>query len=501
MGCCANMTRESDNFYKRKIIFQNITSQIDSLDQFTISQENLFNEKKGSIEQNYEILDEIIFKGSHSVIKKGLHKLTGSLVAIKIVKLESIEQFSETAKKNYLQGLEILKKIDHPNVMRLIDIYTNETTLQVVTEFYNGGELFEKLMQKKNFNENTCAKVIKQILFGLNYLHKNRIVHRGITPENLVFEGTNENFLIKIIDFKLLTYLPENTKLSDKVGAVFYIAPEILCENYDFKCDIWSCGVLLFTMLCGKFPFNGETNLDIFQNIKSGKICKDCPEFKSLSNEAKDFIQKLLKVNPEERFNADEALQHQWLKDRNRNRQSISKIVNFSMIDNLKQFKIYCKLQKIFWMYLINYFLRPEEKDELSKFFQELDKDGKGYLNKEDLVNLLKRVKTNDADKEAEKIANSFGNPSKEIKITFSEFLMGSIEKKAFLNDDRIKLAFSSLDKENKGKVTISDLKNEFGGERITESVWKELFLEVYSNEIQDFLTMDDFKTIIFKSK
>ena len=412
MGCCANLTRETDGFHKRKIVFQNITSQIQDVDHLIVSQENLFNEKKGSFEQNYELLNEIIFTGSHSVIKKGIHKLTGSLVAVKIVKLELIEQFSETAKKNYLQGLEILKKMDHPNLIKLIDLYNNDSNLQIVTEFYSGGELFEILFKDKHFNEITCSKIMKQILLGLNYLHKNRIVHRGITPENLVFEGSLDNFFIKIIDFKLLTYLPEKEYLYEKVGAVFYIAPEILNEEkYDFKCDIWSCGVLLYVMLCGKFPFNGKNNIEIFQNIKDGDICKDSADYKSLSNEVKDFLSKLLKVKPDDRISAEEALQHQWLKDRNRNRMSITKIINFAAIENLKQFKIFYKLQKMIWIYLINYFLRPEEKDELSQFFHELDKEGKGFLNKEDLINLLKRVKTNDYEKEAEKIIRSFGNP------------------------------------------------------------------------------------------
>lgn len=456
--------------------------------------------RKGSFEQDYELLSDPVFTGSHSVIKKGLHKLTGSLVAVKIVRYEQLEQFSETAKRNYLQGLEILKKIDHPNLLKLIDLYSSETTLQIITEFYNGGELFERLMKDKCFDEITCSKIMKQILLGINYLHKNRIVHRGITPENMVFEGSVDNFLIKIIDFKLLTYLPEKQHLSEKVGAVFYIAPEILEEKYDFKCDIWSCGVLLYVMLCGKFPFNGKTNLEILQNIKEGNICKDSADYKSLSNEVKDFLGRLLKVRPEDRFSAEDALQHQWLKERNRNRQSISKIINFGAIENLKSFRIAHKLQKILWLYLINYFLSAQEKGELSQFFQELDKEGKGFLNREDILGLLKRVKTNECEKEADKILRSFGNLTSE-KINYSEFLMASIEKKNFLTPERIQLAFGSLDKENQGKIFINDLKNEFGGERITEKVWRELISEATGKLDQDYLTLEDFKSVIFKSK
>lgn len=501
MGCCANLTRENDGFQKRKIIFQKITCQIENVDKLVVSQENLFNERKGTFEQDYELLSDTVYTGTHSIIKKGLHKLTGSLVAVKIVNYDLIEKFSATAKKNYLQGLEILKKMDHPNLLKLIDLYCNENTLQIVTEFYSGGELFEQLMKDKNFNETMCSKIMKQILLGLNYLHKNRIVHRGVTPENLVFEGSRENFLIKIIDFKLLTYLPEKQFLTDKVGAVFYIAPEILEESYDFKCDIWSCGVLLFVMLCGKFPFNGKTNVEILQNIKEGNICKDSADYKSLSNEVKDFLSKLLKVKPSERLSAEEALQHQWLKDRNRNRMSISKIINFGAVENLKQFRIFSKLQKMFWIYLINYFLRPEEKDELSQFFHELDKEGKGYLNSSDILNLLKKVRSNDPEKETEKVLKSFGNPVSEERLSFTEFLMGSLEKKTFLSEERVNLAFSSLCKVTPGRITIVDLKNEFGGERITENVWHDLLLEVTGKPEQDSLSLEEFKTIIFKSK
>lgn len=504
MGCCHNYTRDNDSFRQSKNRFtDNFNSKISSMDQLDISPEKLFNQKVGSLDHDYEILDEIIFKGKSSIIKKGLHKLTGALVAIKTIQLDSLNQFSESARKNYLQGLETLKKINHPNLTKLIDIYQNESSISIITEYHNGGELFEKLMKNKSFSEQTCLKIITQILLGVNYLHKNLIVHRGITPENMVFEGNISNFLIKIIDFKLLTFLPEKTRLTEKVGAVYYIAPEILSENYDFKCDIWSCGILLFVMLCGRFPFTGNSNTEIFENIKAGKICRDSAEYKILSHEVKDFLDKLLIINPEERFTAYEALQHQWIKDTNanRNRENIANIMNFTALENLKKFQIHYKLQKIFWIYLINYFLRPNEKDELSNFFYELDKEGKGFLNKEDLINLLKKVKTSnevDLEKEAKKIINSFGNVKDEEKISFTEFLMGSLDKNTFLNEDRIKLAFSSLDKSKCGSLTINDLKLEFGGERIADNVWIELILEVKPNK--DYLTLEDFKHIILKT-
>ena len=180
---------------------------------------------------------------------------------------------------------------------------------------------------------------------------------------------------------------------------------------------------------------------------------------------------------------------------------SISKIINFGAVENLKQFKIFSKLQKMFWIYLINYFLRPEEKDELSQFFQELDKDGKGYLNREDILNLLKKVRSNDPEKETEKILRSFGNPVSEEKLSFTEFLMGSLEKKTFLNEERVNLVFSSLSKTNTGKITIIDLKNEFGGDKINENVWHDLLIEVTGKPEQDSLVLEEFKTIIFKSK
>lgn len=106
--------------------------------------------------------------------------------------------------------------MDHPNILKLLDIYTDDLSLYIVTEYYSGGELFEKILKKKTFSEDLAAKILKSVLLGLNYLHRNQIVHRGITPENLVFE-VKESLIMKIVDFKLLTLLKTGEKLTEKV--------------------------------------------------------------------------------------------------------------------------------------------------------------------------------------------------------------------------------------------------------------------------------------------
>lgn len=550
MGCCATkpLTPTGDSFFQKRILSlppsSNKTTRISSLSSLQIS--DMLFEKQGSFLKDYELLKETISSGHSSTIKKGIHKLTGTIVAIKMVRLSSISALSPIAQKNYLQGLATLKKMDHPSLIRLLDIYEDEQNVNIITEYYSGGELFEKLLSNYAFSETFLVHLMKNLLMGLNYLHLNNIIHRGITPENIVFEGSGETN-IKIIDFKLLTLLPKGEYLYEKVGATRFIAPEILSENgYDFKCDIWASGVLMYLTLFGRFPFEGDNNQQIFEKIKKEQLNIPKNESSRFTPECIDFLQKILEKNPNKRLSAQEGLAHKWINKNIKRRVSDAGV----MMGSMKRFKIRFKLEKIFWLYLLNFFLDKREKEALAAFFEELDETYKGYLNKDDLIKALRKRKkgvsksTQDQDEEIEHEAEEIfktlhlkegvgievesgaesgaelgvgagagvgvgvwiagvevGVGVEEHKLCFSDFLMATVDKTNFIKQEKIQVAFSLLDKEGKGRITIEDLKREFAGDKIEDEVWKEMIGEVTEKEGCMEISYEDFERIIMRFK
>lgn len=212
-------------------------------------------EKKGKISNDYDILT-VVGKGGYGEVKKVIHKLTGDVRAMKIIKKESCD---EGYLKSLSNEINILRQLDHPNIIKLYEIYQDTNHIYMVTEFLGGGELFDVLVKKRCLSENIAAKVIKQILQAVNYCHNKKIVHRDLKPENLMLES--DDFMnIKVIDFGLSRIFSNEKKMCQRLGTPYYIAPEVLKKKYDERCDIWSIGVIMHVLLSGTPPFQGRTD-------------------------------------------------------------------------------------------------------------------------------------------------------------------------------------------------------------------------------------------------
>lgn len=144
--------------------------------------------------------------------------------------------------------------MDHPHIIKLHEIYQDNSNIYMITEFLQGGELFDVLVKKRSLSESIAAKIIKQVLQAINYCHTKKIVHRDLKPENLMLES-DDQWNIKVIDFGLSRTFSSDKKLCQRLGTPYYIAPEVLKKKYDEKCDIWSIGVILHVLLCGAPPF------------------------------------------------------------------------------------------------------------------------------------------------------------------------------------------------------------------------------------------------------
>ena len=151
------------------------------------------------------------------------------------------------------------------------------------------------------------------MLSAINYCHSRNIVHRDLKPENLLLDRSGDQTRVTIIDFGTAGAFEPGVKMTQKYGTPYYIAPEVLKRNYDQKCDLWSCGVILYILLCGYPPFNGQTDKKIIEAVLVGEYTLDEPEWQGVSAEAKNLVAALLKTNPEDRISALDALNHPWI--------------------------------------------------------------------------------------------------------------------------------------------------------------------------------------------
>jgi len=209
---------------------------------------------------------------------------------------------------------DIMKKLDHKNILKLYDIFEDDRHVYIVMELVEGSELFEKIIKKGYFSEKEAINIVTQILEAIKYLHENKVCHRDLKPENLLCSEIDGVDVVKIADFGLSKMFSGAEKLRTGCGTPGYVAPEILLQDtYDNKVDLWSIGVITYILLAGYSPFYSDTEAGLFEKIMTAEYDFDNECWDEISDLAKDFIKKLLTKNPVTRMSAQDALKHKWL--------------------------------------------------------------------------------------------------------------------------------------------------------------------------------------------
>jgi len=262
-----------------------------------------------SITDKYIIKDEL-GRGAFSIVKLAVDKETGKEYAVKIIHKTSVG--ADMAR--LATEMDILKKVDHPNIISLKEIVDTKNCLFIVTELVTGGELFDKIVELGNYTEKDAAILVTKMVSAISYLHDNGIVHRDLKPENLLLKDDENISEVKIADFGLSKIVSPKIMMQTACGTPGYVAPEVLqATGYDKEVDMWSIGVITYILLCGFPPFYKDNLPEMFEEIMKAKY--DFPEdyWSEVSETAKDFIKKLLVVDPKQRMTGVTALQHPWL--------------------------------------------------------------------------------------------------------------------------------------------------------------------------------------------
>ena len=465
-----------------------------------VSINNLVNETQGLPTMKYKVTNKI-GEGSYGAVYLAFNLYTKQKVAIKrIVKNEE----NKIDELELINEINILKKLSHPNILKIIEFYQSEHSYYIITDHCSNGELYDQIKYK--YNENQLAVLFYQMLSGIAYLHAHNIVHRDLKLENILIseievdKRTNDRyFWIKIIDFGTAKFFDKNKKEKSVVGSSYYIAPEVLKKSYNEKCDTWSIGVILYMLIVGRAPFDGADDEEIISNIKKGKYNSNHKKLVESSNEVQDLVKKLLLVDSKKRLSAIDALKHPWFKKFNAksiySNISEKKIKNY--LERLRKYQINSKFQQMVWLFIVHNVPDTSETKDILKMFRLFNENDDGKLSKEELYNaLIKYFNKNDINKEIDDLLLLLDGSNKGY-IEYEEFLGACMDKNKLLSEEHLTYAFNYFDKSNKGRITFDNIKIYFVDDKINESVFRSIYDEIDTNKDGE-IDYSEFKNMMF---
>ena len=435
-------------------------SSFSTYTQVNLTNELLVGKSKADPEEDYKKLN-FLGEGSFASVYKVQNKFTDVICAMKVIN----KTFSCTIEdeNEILNEINILRTMDHPGILKIFEFYSSKQNYSIVTELCPGGELFQQIIDKGPFTERYSAYVMYQIFSAVNYCHKMHIVHRDLKPENILIVGKDREGLptIKICDFGTSKMFEKGAVERKLVGSSYYIAPEVLKKHYNEKCDVWSCGVIMYILLSARPPFGGEDDNEIMERVSTGKYDLESPPFNKLSKNSIDLIKRLLTMDPEQRISAEQALNHPWFKEFKS--QEIYNRINDTdtmktLVENLKKYKRTSIIQETALAYLVHHF--PQIKDVVNscKLFNQIDKSGDGKITKAELLRgLSERYKSDTLEADVEEIYKNLDMDNNGY-IGYEEFVRAAVSKEYFVRDNVLRFAFRYFDKDGSGEITFDEI-------------------------------------------
>ena len=246
--------------------------------------------------------------GSFGKVRLAEHQLTGHKVAVKILNRNRIRQLEMDEKVR--REIKILKLFYHPHIIRLYEVIYTPTDIYMVMEFVPGGELFDFIVSNGRLSEPRARSMFQQLVSGVEYCHQHMVVHRDLKPENLLLDGEQQ---LRIADFGLSNVMKDGDFFKTSCGSPNYAAPEVISGRLYAgpEVDVWSCGVILYALLCGSLPFDDENIPNLFKKIKGGIFTLPG----HMSDEIKDLISRMLVVDPLQRITLPEIRRHRWFSE------------------------------------------------------------------------------------------------------------------------------------------------------------------------------------------
>ncbi|CAG9333285.1 unnamed protein product [Blepharisma stoltei] len=427
-----------------------------------------------NIHKHYEIL-ELLGTGHFGSVKRALRKGTkdSQEYAIKCIDKNKMGEQVHLLQRE----LSLLMMVNHPNIVKLYEVYEDDKYIYMVMEHCAGGELFEQLTERQRYNEAEASKIIYCIMSAVSHLHSLQIFHRDLKPENIMLSSKDPDAEIKIIDFGLAKkFVSDETGQNTVVGSAYYVAPEVLNNRYGPGCDEWSIGVIMYMLLLGKAPFDGDSDASIYKQIARCNYSQEGEDWDRLSDEAKDLLKRLLEPKANLRITSKEALGHPWFELRTN---PSTKKVHRKVMQRLRQRGKANQLIRETMHVLIRY-LKNKEIDELNEIFRQLDTEHTGRITAKDLQAGLSQVGVNLSDEDVEDLIKGL-DQTENGTLNYSDFLAATLDKKVLHNKDALWLAFKSFDIDDEGAITKDKLKiaMERAGWKLTDEDIAKMFSEI----------------------
>lgn len=409
------------------------------------------------IEDAYDITKTVLGSGLSGDVRLAYGR--GAKENLKFaVKTFNVSALSDEARGDLESEIEILFTVDHPNIARLVDVYEHGDYVFLVTECLDGGELFTRLRTAKQFPEQEAAQAVQQMLLAAGYLHSLGIVHRDLKLENFMYDAKDSSRLV-LIDFGLSKFWDPTTRMRSACGTTSYMAPEVIHHSYTSQCDMWSLGVIAFSLLSGKMPFPGPKEQQLGAIVEGRYTMSPC-EWDHISDDAKNFVESLLKVDAFQRLTASQAMQHRWLsqgscassrRDVEANANVARALLDFS---SSSRFRRAC-LTVMAWS------LTQEERSKVSHYFLDIDMAKDGTLTLDELETVM-LGKLDISGVDVQEVFQML-DTRKSGRIHYTDFLAAMISINIPMHEGLLQAAFDRFDNEYSGYISASNLRQVLG--------------------------------------
>ena len=551
-----NLTKEEDNEEEEEFLDEDEKLEIikketkkcysfpSDIQNMRVKANRIFQHQKANPWSIYKELEEL-GNGTFGVVKKvSLISNPDTIRALKIIPKSRLIEGVDNQK--LLDEIIILKNLDHPNIMKLYEFFEDKNNYYMVSEYCDQGDLLEKMVKLKYMNQIVVKFLMEQIFNAVAYLHSKGVFHGDIKLENIMLYTTTKsanqrftiinkqisydhrlqqeidnsfkndtplsnpssksikvvndmlNYEIKLIDFgcsKIFTKRGE--RKSGIIGTSIYCSPEVIDDLYDEKNDEWACGVLMYLLLCGEPPFQGDTEEEIFKKVKKCEYDFSPKPFKYVSRNCKNLIKKLLEPKISRRIKAIDALKHPFFTESFNPDTALTQNKDTSIIEEFTNLTIpYSQFHRAVISYMCANYISKDEEKRLRTVFRYLDYDGKSILTKSKIEKALKENGKLITEKSIQNIIVAL-DIDKNGVIEYQEFIQGLCDKQLLFSEFNLKNVFVIIDSDNKGFITSEDIKNfAFADKTVNDEAIKE-YLKQFGMEITDKLYFDDFMYII----
>lgn len=433
MGClCSSKLEFSKQFITRRATYTSNADLAGSSFQGYSENRNFYSE--------YSLHSNLIGSGLFGEIRLCTQNLTKKTFAVKIILKANLPPC--VLKKRLIEfQVKIIRELDHPSILKVYEFFEDPCNYYLIMEHIKGGDLYTKIFNTKKITEKHAAKIMKQILSGLAHIHSKNIVHRDMKLENILIEENNDEFVVKLIDFDTATKFGKSG-MKGIFGTVYYMAPELISGTYTEKCDVWSAGVILYSMLTKNFPFGGTNDKEIMQNITKSKLDLKFLRSKRVSSEAINLIQKLMHPDPKERVSASEASNHPWIVKHTQSTKMPEPIAfdrpNFQT-----------SLSQALRLWALINIIPSNELADYHRAFIQIDKNFDGVLSKNELLDYFGGYDNTETLME-------IGDWNDNGVLEYYEFMSVIVEGSVILK--YIDKIFEVLDKHRSDKFALSEL-------------------------------------------